>query len=231
LAGWLEDSQVRCISDQPSTVHYLSAIDRTKDPKLLTINLAPGVTLAAEAKPEIGEANKGLLVYTINSYRSNGQGPIIAQDTLLTKGQSISILGWKIYVLDIDTNGVLVAVTKNDLNKFQPPAVQSLPQNQNTGLVKVSRFEVTNAGFREIRAIWEVMGHKSFRVYVTEVDGDRRGFYDSGNINDSSNALTMNIGEIICDKDFRVLTEFYTEKNGEGSRLILENRQAKKMSC
>ena len=73
-------------------MHYLSDFENEVDPKLLTINLTAGVTLAAEARNSAG--NKGLLLYTINTYVSHGEGPIIAQNVLLNKGDKKSIYGW-----------------------------------------------------------------------------------------------------------------------------------------
>ena len=122
LMGWLRDSEVRCISQENMTVHYLSEFNSSNDPKLLTINLAPGVTLAAEPRL-IGNSEQGLLLYTVNSYVAHGQGPITSQNQLLSKGKSRSLYGWKFSVLDSNSSGVLVSVEKTDIDKFIPPVV------------------------------------------------------------------------------------------------------------
>jgi hypothetical protein len=122
LMGWLDDSEVRCLSNETSTVHFLSEFNSTKDPKILTINLAPGVTLAAEPRGT-ANAGKGLLLYTINTYVPHGAGPIVSQTTLVQKGKSKSLYGWDFSVLDSNETGLLVSVTKTDKNKFVPPVV------------------------------------------------------------------------------------------------------------
>jgi hypothetical protein len=62
LMGWIYDSEVRCLSEQKSSIHYLSASETSVDPKLLAINLAEGVTLAAEARTGTSDG-AGLLLY------------------------------------------------------------------------------------------------------------------------------------------------------------------------
>ena len=93
MMGWIYDSEVRCLSDQNASVHYLTDMDITKDPKLLTINIAPGVTLAAEVRNAAG-VDKGLLLYIINTYINHGEGPILTQNSLLAKGQRAYVVTW-----------------------------------------------------------------------------------------------------------------------------------------
>lgn len=124
LMGWLKDSEVRCLSQENSSVHYLSLSNSISDPKILTINLVPGVTLAAEPRPVVN-SDSGLLLYTINTYVAHGQGPIISQNQLLLKGNSRSLYGWKFTVLDSNTSGLLVSVEKTDSGKFVPPVIAS----------------------------------------------------------------------------------------------------------
>ena len=137
LMGWLDNSEVRCLSDEKSTVHYLSIFNSTKDPKLLTINLAPGVTLAAEPRTA-NNSTQGLLLYVINTYVAHGQGPIISQNILLQKGQSKSIFGWDLSVLDSNSTGLLVSAVETDVNKFvAPPERTQPPNNPNPGVIPV----------------------------------------------------------------------------------------------
>ena len=140
MMGWIYDSEVRCLSDQNSSVHYLTDVDTTKDPKLLTINLAPGVTLAAEVRNAAG-VDKGLLLYIINTYINHGEGPILTQNNLLAKGQTKNMLGWEFTVLDSDEMGLLVSVKKTDIDKFVVPAEKPAENNpgQPTSPIRVTR--------------------------------------------------------------------------------------------
>jgi hypothetical protein len=124
LMGWIKDSEVRCISDQKSSIHYLSTEDVNNDSKLLTINLSPGVTLAAESRTSPTDGS-GLLLYTVNTHISHGQGPILAQKSLVLKGQSKSWQGWQFNVLESNGQGILFEAIKTDVDKFVPPAPKS----------------------------------------------------------------------------------------------------------
>lgn len=231
LAGWLFDSEIRCLTDQKTSIHYLSEADDTKDPKLLTINLSPGVTLAAEVRATGSE--KGLLLYTINTYINHGEGPIIAKKNLITKGQSSSMLGWKFTVLDGNDEGLLVEVIKTDIDKFVPPPpkpVQSNP-NQPISPIKVTKGDIVPDGFLKARATWEVSGYESYRLYVTDVVDFQKVYFETGYVNDSRNPLVIDIKGLVCNKEFRTMTEFFTKKNGEGERLVIASLQLRDLSC
>lgn len=111
LNGWLGDTQMRCITNQSISYHYLERIDMASEkPKLTLINLAEGVTLGIETRYS-GYGN-GVLVYKVDTRISHGDGPIIAQKSLLSTGRSLEIDGWRITPVDEDDNGLLVEVSK-----------------------------------------------------------------------------------------------------------------------
>ena len=112
LMGWLPDSEIRCIKNQNSTTHFLSNIDNVTDPKLVLINVASGITIAMESR-EIDSKNQGLLVYKIDSNINHGDGPISAEKKLLSKGESMKIDNWNIYVSDTSPSGLIVRVEKS----------------------------------------------------------------------------------------------------------------------
>lgn len=232
LIGWLYDSEVRCISEQKSSIHYLSNRETSNDTKLLTINLAPGVTLAAEAKNASG-TDKGLLLYLINTHTSHGEGPILTQNSLITKGQSKSWLGWQINVLDSNEEGVLIEAVKTDIDKFVPPPPKPAENNpgQPTSPIRVSRGEVVPNGSLQGRATWNVTGHESYRLYVTDVVDFQKVYFETGYVNDSSNPLVIDIKGLVCKKEFRTMTEFFTEKNGKGERLVMPSFQLRDLPC
>ena len=232
LIGWLYDSEVRCISEQKSSIHYLSNRETSNDTKLLTINLAPGVTLAAEAKNASG-TDKGLLLYLINSYTSHGEGPVLTQNTLITKGQSKSWLGWQFNVLDSNEEGVLIEAVKTDIDKFVPPPPKPADNNpgQPTSPIRVTRGDIVPTGSLQGRATWNVTGHESYRLYVTDVVDFQKVYFETGYVNDSRNPLVIDIKGLVCKKEFRTMTEFFTEKNGKGERLVMSSFQLRDLPC
>jgi len=232
LMGWLEDSEVRCLTDQKVTIHYLSSDNASKDSKLLTINLAPGVTLAAESR-KASSSESGLLLSFINTNTNHGQGPVLAQRFLMNKGDSKSLLGWRISVLESDTDGVLIEAIKTDIDKFVPPPPrpqQSGPPQPNSP-IKITKGDVLPNGYLKGRATWEVSGHQSFRVYVTAVDDLQKVYFESGYVNDNRSSLVMEISGLVCNKELRTMTEFYTEKDGKGERLVMPNMGLSFLSC
>jgi len=232
LMGWLYENEVRCLSDQKSSTHYLTDVDTTTDPKLLTINLSPGVTLAAEVRPGSG-SEKGLLLYLINTYVSHGEGPILTQNSVLTKGQSKSWLGWQFTVLDSNDDGVLFEAIKTDIDKFVPPPPKPAENNpgQPTSPIRVTRGDIVPTGSLQARATWNVTGHESYRLYVTDVVDFQKVYFETGYVNDSSNPLVIDIKGLVCKKEFRTMTEFFTEKNGKGERLVMPSFQLRDLPC
>lgn len=232
LMGWLEDSEVRCLTDQKSSIHYLTSQDTSKDSKLLTINLAPGVTLAAEAR-KATSSESGLLLSFINTNTNHGQGPVLTQRFLMTKGDSKSLLGWRISVLETDADGVLIEAIKTDIDKFVPPPPrpqQSAPP-QPSSPIKITKGDVLPNGYLKGRATWEVTGHQSYRVYVTAMDDLQKVYFESGYINDNRSPVVVEISGLVCNKELRAMTEFYTEKDGKGERLVRPSMGLSFLSC
>jgi hypothetical protein len=232
LMGWIEDSEVRCISDEKSSVHYLSDSDTSKDPKLLTINLSPGVTLAAEVRNASG-ADKGLLLYIINTHQNAGEGPILTQNAVITKGQSKNMFGWQFSVIDSNADGVLFEAVKTDIDKFVPPPPKSQQNNpgQPISPIRVTKGDIVPDGFLKAKATWNVTGHESYRLYITDTVDFQKVYFETGYVNDSRNPLVIEIKGLVCNKEFRTMTEFFTKKNGEGERLVIPSLQLRNLSC
>jgi M6 family metalloprotease-like protein len=111
LAGWLEPTQVRCISDQASTTHYVETLEvRSDKPKVVLINLADGVTLAIEVRTE--QFFSGVLVYKIDTRIQHGDGPILSEKLLLAPGAALTRDGWTIKVVGFDSKGFLIEVNR-----------------------------------------------------------------------------------------------------------------------
>ena len=113
LNSWLEDQQVRCLSNQVNSVHYLESLEiPSPAPKIILINLQEGVTISIEVRQLDGSASRGVLVYKIDSRINHGDGPITAQRDLLDEGKSLLIDGWRVTALEEGTEGILIKVEK-----------------------------------------------------------------------------------------------------------------------
>ncbi|MEO0016648.1 MAG: hypothetical protein RL589_1129 [Actinomycetota bacterium] len=113
LSGWFESNQVRCLTNQSSTTHYLESLESlNKEPKLVLINLQVGVTIGIEVRQRSIYIPRGVLVYKVDSRINHGDGPITAQSDLLSEGKSLDIDGWRISALVEGVDGMLVKVEK-----------------------------------------------------------------------------------------------------------------------
>jgi len=236
LVGWLDDSEVRCIAEQKSTVHYLTNDASTKNPKLLTVNLSPGVTLAAEVKPGTASTiieGSRLLLYTINTHIESGQEPIVTLSTLYSKGESKSMLGWTFNVLDSDENGLLVEAIKTDIDKFVVPAPKPRPTQSSptSSKIKIDKGEVVSTGHLKARTTWSVTGHESFRVYVIAANDNQKVFFETGVRNGSQNPVSVDISGLPCNREFRTMVMFFSEKDGKGERVVRDNSDLGILSC
>ena len=229
LMGWLDEPEVRCLTSEPKSTHYLGPFDDNSEAKLMIINVSDGVTLAAEVR-DIA-ATKGLLVYTINTYVSHGEGPIQTYDMLMTKGMKRNIYGWEISILENDPKGVLFEVTKTDVDKFVPPE----KKNNNTGTRPESPIPLaggelirTSSTTAEIR--WQPSNYESYRVYVTATNDFQKVFFETGFVNSNANPLNVPIKGLVCGIDLRVITQFFTKQNGQGDSRV-EEKTLSRSSC
>jgi len=177
--------------------------------------------------------DKGLLLYLVNTYSNAGDGVILTQKSLITKGQSKSWLGWQINVLDSNEEGVLIEAVKTDVDKFVPPPPKPAENNpgQPTSPIRVTKGDIVPTGSLQARATWNVTGHESYRLYVTDVVDFQKVYFETGYVNDSRNPLVIDIKGLVCKKEFRTMTEFFTEKNGKGERLVMPSFQLRDLPC
>ncbi len=113
LMGWLRDEEVRCVTNQNESTHYLVNVNSESGEKLVLINLSQGVTIAIENRDDIYTTDHGLLVYKIDTNINHGNGPITANKKLLIKdGDSSQILNWSIELIAKDKSGSLFTIKK-----------------------------------------------------------------------------------------------------------------------
>ena len=111
LMGFLLDSEILCLKTNVEAVQYLHSISDVDGCKLLVINLKEGVSLLAEVR--VDSLNKyGLLVYKVDTNISHGDGPYVAEKTLIYSSKEKTIEGWKFSVLGEDSKGLLFKVEK-----------------------------------------------------------------------------------------------------------------------
>jgi M6 family metalloprotease-like protein len=115
LNGWIEDSEVNCVTSQESLTLYLNDVSSLKSvKKLLLLAGNPGVIVGAEVRsnPKCVTQDKcfGLLLYNVNTNIPHGDGPIVAQKTLLFPGEVAVWDKYEFRVIDYDANGLLVSV-------------------------------------------------------------------------------------------------------------------------
>jgi hypothetical protein len=129
--------------------------------------------------------------------------------------------------------GVLVSVTKTDIDKFVVPAekpVQNQPSQPQSSII-VRKGEILPNGSLKAQATWDVSGYESYRLYVTDVVDFQKVYFESGYVNDSRNPLVIEISGLVCNKEFRTVTEFYSKKNGEGERQVIQSLQLRNLPC
>ena len=177
----------------------------------------------------------GLLLYLINTYVSHGDGPILTFNKLFSQGEIKNLFGWEFSVLDSTSEGLLLQVKKTDIDKFVVPESQKQSQSSSTptpnSIITFKGGNIEQTGKSTGRANWQVSGHKSYRLYVTALDDFQKVYFESGFVNDSSNPLVIEISGLVCQKDLRTITEFYSEQNGKGERFVVENRQLTNLAC
>jgi len=215
LMGWLNDSEVRCVTNQSSTTHYLTSFGNETEPKMTLINLTDGVSIAVEVRNS--GSKKGLLVYVIDSYISHGEGPIKTYNILLTKGMKKSIYGWDISVLDNDENGVLFETVKTDVDNYVVPAKnQSNSSSKPESPIPLTGGDLVrkNNSTAEIR--WNPSKYESYRVFVTDTKDYQKVYFETGFVDSNINPLVVEIKGLVCGVDLRVMTFFFTKKGGQG---------------
>ena len=141
--GWLDASQVRCLTDDEATVILSAIADPAGGTAMAAVPLSDHETLVIESRRKIGYdagldhrepdgatttfpalATEGVLVYTVDASLRSGELPLkVAGDTgnglvddypVLTVGQSVTVRGYTITVIADDGDTHTVTITKAD---------------------------------------------------------------------------------------------------------------------
>ena len=231
LMGWIRDDEIRCITNQADSVHYLSNFPTENQPKILLINLEPGVTLAAETRD--AGTSQGLLLYIIDTNLAHATGPVRALEYLLKAGDSKELFDWKFDVLETSKDGLLVKVSKGLGKKYVAPPRQN---NQNQGGVDVPRptprtGEVVQTSYLKGRFTWDTTNKKSYRIVVTPFDDPKKILFDSGVVNTTTNQTVVEISGLICGKELVTTMQFWSERDGKGAVDQASTGQLGKFEC
>lgn len=230
LMGWLQDTDVRCLADQSHTIHYLSTFTIPSQPKLLLINLSPGVTLAAEVRS--AGTNQGLLLYVIDTHLYDGQGPIRSINTLVKAGETKELFDWKFHVLGTSKEGILVDVSRTSGNKYLPPVQKTQSPNvEEEDKPKPGNGEIAAIDYLKARATWDITNYKSYRIYVTTAEDPNKKLFDTGIINDSKTPLKVEISGLVCGKDFITSVQFWKDSDGKGATIEITSPQLRRWNC
>ena len=231
LMGWVTDKEVRCLTDQSQSTHYLSDFTNGDQPKLLLINLAPGVTLAAESRLW-GDSHR-LLLYVIDTNLRHGQGPLRALDTLISAGESKELFDWKFNVLKSSKDGLLLEVSKGNGKKYVAPTQQQANQGGGGGgdRPRPRVGEVLPTTYLNARVKWEITNYKSYRIFITPFDDPKKILFDTGIVNDSRDPLIVEASGLICGKELVTTSQFWTERDGKGVKDESSSGQLGKFEC
>ena len=230
LMGWLSDSEVRCLTDQSQTTHYLSDFTKKGQPQLLLINLAPGVSLAAESR--IWGETQRLLLYVIDTNISHGQGPLRSLNSLLKAGESKELFDWKFNVLETSKDGLLLEVGKGSGKAYVAPVIK--PNNpgprQPDSPIGLTGGEFTRSSATNAEIRWNPTNYQSYRVYVTATDDFQKVYFESDKVDSTANPLVVKMTRLVCGVDLRVMSMFFTEKQGQGQSRV-EERILRSFKC
>ena len=230
LMGWLSDSEIRCLTDQSQSTHYLSDFTKKGQPQLLLINLAPGVSLAAESR--IWGETQRLLLYVIDTNLSHGQGPLRSLNTLLKAGESKELFDWKFNVLETSKDGLLLEVSKGSGKAYVAPLIAQNNQGprQPDSPIGLTGGEFTRSSATNAEIAWKPTNYQSYRVYVTATDDYQKVYFESGKVDSTANPLVVKMTGLVCGVDLRVMSVFFTKKGGEGQSRV-EQRVLRSFKC
>lgn len=117
LPGWIEDEQVRCITEPGASKHFLSPLNfASEQPKMVVVKLSEVSALVIELRvPTKFDFNKeSVVVYVVDTRYLSGTGPIRLRGVLEAEGESLSTDGIDVSLERFDPAGVLLSVVNSN---------------------------------------------------------------------------------------------------------------------
>lgn len=116
LAGWVTDSQVRCISTPGTTTHFVSALSaNVSTPKMIVAKLGDSSALVIELRvpTEFDLSEQSVVVYVVDTKYPSGYGPIRLRGTLTAAGGVITTDGVTVTLGKMNSAGAVITVAKS----------------------------------------------------------------------------------------------------------------------
>ena len=132
LIGALDDSQVRCVTDDSDSTHQLWAISNSvAKPKIAVIPTSDTSAIVIETRKTLRNDrmlprdNQGLLVYVVDTTKPNGLGPLqivrkpnlmdpFLLDAALGVGESVTVDGYKIENIETAISWDVAKITRQN---------------------------------------------------------------------------------------------------------------------
>jgi len=114
IAGWLDDSQVRCVASSGTTGHFIAPVEgMSKQPRMIVAPTGDGSAVVVESRRIKGYDKGGdlVLVYSVDTSVQSGQGPIRLVAELTGNGATAESGDVRVTLLESDTDGDLVEMT------------------------------------------------------------------------------------------------------------------------
>jgi hypothetical protein len=115
LVGWVADSQVRCVTSQKDTTHFLSVLSATvPQSKTIVSKISDSSALVVEVRgpTEFDYCEQTVLVYVVDTSFWSGYGPLRLRGTLKSPGSSITTDGVTVVLKKMNKNGALISLAK-----------------------------------------------------------------------------------------------------------------------
>ncbi|MEY3318095.1 MAG: hypothetical protein RL540_467, partial [Actinomycetota bacterium] len=77
---------------------------------------------------------------------------------------------------------------------------------------------------------WNPSNYQSYRIYVTATDNFQKVYFESNLKDSTANPLVVELTGLTCDVDLRVMSMFFTGKQGQGESRV-EEITLKRTSC
>ena len=114
LAGWLDDSQVRCVSGSGTTGHFVAPVEGpSSQPRVVVVPTGVNSAVVIETRriSEYDQAGDKVVVYSVDTGVQSGFGPIRLVAELDVAGATVESGNVRVEVLERSTEGDLVGVT------------------------------------------------------------------------------------------------------------------------
>ena len=115
LAGWITDSQVRCVASSGNSIHFLSALNiKDTKPKFVVVRNTPTSAYVIELRnrTDFDLVRQTLIVYSIDTSYATGTGPVRLVGEIRNTGEKISLPGMNVTLTSITSTSALVGIQK-----------------------------------------------------------------------------------------------------------------------